>query len=179
MEQIALKDEFISEAWSHEDKFEMAKFLAEQTQVTWSETERAGMLHFSVVHFPIALLFVVVLFELLGLVLGWPMRRDLVHLLLFLAVVAAGAAAGLGLLLAKDLSAMSEDLFDHRTAGLATVGFSLGALLFREVTIWTSAGWSRWVYRVLLLLAAAAVGAAGHLGGVLVHGEFLPMMVAG
>jgi uncharacterized membrane protein len=180
MEKIALADQYISEPWSAGDKEKMVKYLAEQTTVLWSQAQSIGMFHFSVVHFPIALVNVVVLFEALGWMFGWPIRRDWVHGLLFLTVISAAVAAGLGLLLISEMTAsLSEDLSDHRTAGLATVGISLAALLLRELAIRTKSGTSQWAYRLVLLLAAAAAGAAGHLGGVLVHGEFLNQWITG
>jgi uncharacterized membrane protein/mono/diheme cytochrome c family protein len=179
MEKIALRDEFISEAWPEDVKQAMAQHLYQETKAAWTDTERVGMFHYSVVHFPIALLFIVLLFDGLGLVLGWPLKHDWVHLLLLLAVISAAAASGFGLLLAKDMTTMSEDLADHRIAGLATLGLAAGAFLLREISLWTRATWSKWGYRLLLLLAAASVGAAGHLGGMLVHGEFIPFLVSG
>ncbi len=179
MEKIGLKDEYISEPWSAEVKEAMAKHLVEETKVALTDEERVGMFHYSVVHFPIALIFVVLALEGLGLILRWPAKHDLIHLLLLLGVISAAAASGLGLLLAKEMMTMSEDLSDHRIAGLATLGLAAGAFLLREVTVLSGMSWSRWGYRLLLLLAAISVGAAGHLGGMLVHGEFLPFLVAG
>ncbi len=179
MEKIALRDEYISEPWSAEVKEAMAKHLFDETKVSWTDEERVGMFHYSVVHFPIALIFIVLLLEGLAFLFRWPAKHDLIQLLLLLTVVSGLAAAGLGLLLAKDMVTMSEDLSDHRIAGLATVGLLAGALVLRELTIWSGMSWSRWGYRLLLLLAAISVGAAGHLGGMLVHGEFLPFLVAG
>lgn len=179
MEAIALRDEYISEPWSEADKKAMANYLAEQTAVNWTDLDRLGMGHFSVVHFPIALLFVCGLFELLSLIVGWPMKRDMIHGLAWLALVATAVAVSLGLILVQQVATLSEDLDDHRMAGLATLGFVIAAVLVREIAVARQSGWAKWLYRGLLVMAMISVGAAGHLGGMLVHGEYLPAWIAG
>ena len=179
METLSLRDEYITEPWSKADKDAMTAYLAEQTYYHLNDFERLGMMHYSVVHFPVGLICVVGFFEVIGLLARWPMKRDLLHALAWLAFISTFVAVALGFILAWDVSTMSETLADHRTAGLFTLGFIASALFFRELAASFHRPGPTWAYRFLLLMAIVAVGATGHLGGLLVHGEYLPFFVTG
>jgi uncharacterized membrane protein len=179
MEKIALNAHRISEPWKPEIKSAMVDHLVEQTSVQRTDRDRLGMMHYSAVHFPIAIVFVLFLFEGIGLLAGWPMRRDLLHALTWLGAISAGVAVGLGLVLAQGYTSLGEDLLDHRTAGFAASAALLLGVAAREIALRTGSAAPRWAYRLSLLLAMAASGAAGHLGGKLVHGEFLPPWITG
>lgn len=179
MEKISIRDEYITEPWSDADKEAMAVYLTEQTRFPLSDLDRLGMLHYSVVHFPVALILIVGLYEVIGILWGWPIRRDMLHGLAWLSLISTFVAVALGLVLAWDISAMSETLNDHKIAGMCTLAFVAAAILLREVAASTGKGAPKWGYRLLLLLSIAAVGATGHLGGELVHGEYIPFLVAG
>lgn len=175
MERIALRDGYIEEGeWSDADKEAMVEYLFEQTRPRPTELERIGQLHFSAVHFPIALLFVIGLFEVALLFSGRPMERNLLHALWVLAALSTALAVAFGYCLIWELPELSEDLADHRAAGLAALAWVVVGLALREVAVWKRTAWARWGARCVLLLAIVSAGFTGHLGGRLVHGEFLP-----
>jgi uncharacterized membrane protein len=134
-------------------------------------------LHPAVVHFPIALTFAALLFELLGF---WPKLRSLataVPALLLLAALGATAAVVSGNAAeeeavvpaaAKSLVEQHEELGEKVMVGLWLLA-ALRLALFRVERL---ASWVRVVLLLLLAGVAAAVGYNGKLGGELVfrHG---------
>jgi len=134
-------------------------------------------LHPAVVHFPIALTFAALVLEALALV---PQLRQLgaaVPVLLLLAALGAVGAVVSGNLAeeeavipqaAKPLLEQHEELGEKLMVGLVVLA-ALRLVLFRTERFAT---WVRLVLLGLLVLAAAAVGYNGKLGGELVfrHG---------
>lgn len=134
-------------------------------------------LHPAVVHFPIALTLVALLFEVLG---RHPRLRALASGGLLLVVLAALGAivAVLSGNLAHDAAvvpAAARDLVESHEGLGESVMWGLLALAAIRVVLaakeWYE-GWRPWAFILLLLVAAGAVGYNGHLGGKLVfdHG---------
>jgi uncharacterized membrane protein len=130
----------------------------------------AGNLHPLLVHFPIALLLVAALLELLHLWRPAPLLRDTAVVNLVIAALGGVAAGATGWLAGEHASPPGElatVLVWHRWLGLSTVTLCLAA---------AGLGWRArrgslvWPYRVVLWLGAVLVSATGYLGGALVHG---------
>ena len=128
-----------------------------------------GRLHPLLVHFPIALVLIAAVAELIFLVTQFPEWR-----LVAVANIRAGAAfavasAGAGWILASSrIVEASPDLEWHRWLGSAAAVAAIGAAL-------ATADMDRpprrlWLYRIALFWAAALVAVAGHFGAVLVWG---------
>jgi uncharacterized membrane protein len=133
-----------------------------------------GRLHPLVVHFPIALILVAVVAELVAMGTQLPEWHTVA-----VANVRAGAVLALGsavagwLLASSRIVEASPSLEWHRWLGMSAAIAAIGA----AVTT-TGAGDKPprllWVYRLTLFWAAALVGVAGHFGAVLVWGpDFL------
>lgn len=145
--------------------------------VWWKAILYAGKFHPPIIHFPVALILVAALLEMVA----WLKPRAALSERLAVAAAinlfggAAGAlvAAALGWALAAGMGFEPElkpALFWHRWIGTATAlvaCVTVGAWFWRRRTGTTS---TRLTFRLLLLLTAASVGVVGFLGGVLVYG---------
>jgi mono/diheme cytochrome c family protein/uncharacterized membrane protein len=132
---------------------------------------KLGPLHVAVVHFPIALLIAAAVAEFWSALRGQRLPTPTVRFCILLGSVSALAAAGLGWLLAGNGygAAMPQVLNLHRWIGTTTALWALGTMLLSE---WEERRGVRtpW-FRAWLFFGALLVAAAGHLGGVLVHGD--------
>jgi len=136
-------------------------------------------LHVAVVHFPVALLLVAALFEVGATIRGLvrdeeprPSKTALYCLLLGALGAAASAASGWTLAERTSFgSSLENDLLWHRWTGVAVAALALLAVLPALLSYMRPSLGTRRLYRVLLLLAAAATSLAGHQGGAMVHGS--------
>jgi uncharacterized membrane protein len=129
--------------------------------------------HPLIVHFPIALIIVVFILDLLGAV---SRRKSLVsaaNVLSIFAALAAVAAVVSGLIAAKSVwhtDAAHELIELHETIGFAVLGAALISLIFRPaIKKKKSKGSLLWIAVIISLAAAALVGYEGYLGGEIVY----------
>jgi len=135
----------------------------------------AGRFHVMVVHFPIALIVVALLGELLAMVTRAKALDAAVRFCVFVGALAAAASAGLGWLLAEYGRYQGEDVTYHRWLGVATAALALVTAILAVRWI-RKAPEGRWAFRFSLLLTALTVGVTGHFGGILVYGrDWLPL----
>jgi uncharacterized membrane protein/mono/diheme cytochrome c family protein len=131
-----------------------------------------GRLHFPLLHFPIALLFAVVVVELFGGARLEPSARKHVSstLLSVSAVFAVVTAiSGLAYAQGEDFGGTQATTFAlHRALGLGTAAVVVGLAALRRAP---DDGAAARAYRPLLVVGALAVTATGHFGGELVHGD--------
>jgi uncharacterized membrane protein len=130
-----------------------------------------GSLHVVVVHFPIALLIAAAVGELWYLGRGGRMPAPAVRFCVLLGAASALAAVALGWLHASQGHGadMPLTLGLHRWTGTVAALWAIGTALFSEWDEHRGVR-SQW-FRAWLLFGALLVATAGHLGGVLVHGE--------
>lgn len=132
----------------------------------------AGRFHPAAVHFPIALIAVAALFEILG---AAQRNRALAVAATWLAALgAAGAvvAAALGWSAAAFSSfpgELARVLETHRWLGLATAATAVLAALAGIQSLRRGAAWP-FLFRLLLLAATVLVFVTGFFGGVLIYG---------
>lgn len=123
-----------------------------------------GRLHPLVVHFPVGLLCVALLTE----ILSWRKKHDPLRagtgILLWTGTISAFLAVVFGWLLASHEGSEGASLEIHRWAGIAT--FLLSAL-----TLYFFTKNRTNVYRALLFLTVSGVTVAGHYGAMITHGE--------
>jgi len=132
---------------------------------------RLGRLHVVLVHFPIALLIAAAAGEFRS---AWRRRTApaaAVHFCVLLGASGAVTTAALGWLHAWGGAGvgMPVTLGLHRWLGTATAGVAVltAVLSARDERRGIRSGW----FRIALVIAAALVGATGHLGGTLVFGD--------
>ena len=135
-----------------------------------------GRLHPLSVHFPIAVLLIVPLFEILGRKRSTPFLLQSVNFLLLLAAGGATLSAVLGWCLARGGGYSGPLIRQHMWGGLLVVAASSICWWLRSHG--DAAAPSR-LYLALLLLAISLVSFTGYRGGQLAHGEthlteFLP-----
>ena len=138
-----------------------------------------GRFHPALIHFPIALLLVAVVAEALCVVRRDGRYADAARFMVTAAAWISIPAAATGFFRADSLTftASEQHLFAiHRIAGIATpvliflcAGLSAGVRRSGQI-------WELWLYRGLLVIAAAAAVVAGHYGGEIVFGSgFFPL----
>jgi uncharacterized membrane protein len=123
-----------------------------------------GRLHPLIIHFPIALLLVAALLEVIGFVKPGAISPKIISLIVGIGALGALAAAFTGWIFAehsRQPSDMRATLFWHRWLGIATAFVALGA--------WAIAG-RAWTRRLLVVGTAMLVAVASHLGALLVWG---------
>ena len=139
-----------------------------------------GRLHPLLVHFPIGLVLIAAVAEVVAMTTGlWDWRAVAVGNLRAGAVFAIGAAiAGWRLASSPGIEATSS-LEWHRWLLAEPRGYSFAAVAVFGAALATAGARSQspfalWVYRITLFWAAALVAVTGHLGGLLVWGaDFL------
>lgn len=140
-------------------------------------TERIGRWHVAVLHFPIALLGAAALVEVVR-PRASPGGRGAVRVMLGLGATGAVVAAGLGLLLEESvegryaaLPAEAELLDWHKWVGIASAALAVAADLLVERRARLPERTPGWLSTGAVILAATAVGLAGHFGGQMVWGQ--------
>jgi uncharacterized membrane protein len=129
-----------------------------------------GKLHVLIIHFPIALLMAAAIAESWWMWKGrWGMS-PVVRYCVLLGAVAAVVAAALGWVHASFGGFGSgQTLWLHRWLGTAAGASAIAAALACELDVLRSRRTA--LFRGILFLSAALVGAAGHFGGMLVYGN--------
>lgn len=133
-----------------------------------AEAPSLGDLHPLVIHFPVALILVAALAELLV----WFRGAGLVTTVRFCLFIGAGGAAlsALSGWFAAEAGYRDATVFRHRWLGIAATGSSLVAWGTLELARRRDSKTLLAVGRLLLLASALLTGLAGHEGGELVHG---------
>jgi uncharacterized membrane protein len=136
-----------------------------------------GPFHPSIVHFPIVLILVAALFELVGRATDLAWWRKAAFAMLVLGTVAAWAAVWSGRGAedpAEDQGVSHDAIHEHEDAGKIAAWLALGAVAVRAVAgrLGRAAPAAGALGLLLHLLAASAIGVAGYRGGRLVfeHG---------
>ncbi|HEY4220528.1 MAG TPA: c-type cytochrome domain-containing protein [Myxococcota bacterium] len=127
-----------------------------------------GRTHLLLLHFPVAILFAVLLLEVALRKRALEPRREFMGALLLVAAVGAVVVVVTGLLYAQSESFHGREaqmLTQHRNLGIATAVLALVTYIVHR------RGGLRVAYLLMLVLACAAVTATGHRGGEIVHGE--------
>ncbi|MCF0069896.1 DUF1549 domain-containing protein [Dyadobacter sp. CY261] len=121
-------------------------------------------MHPLLVHFPIGLLCIALLFELIDWKHKSTVLRDGTRIITWISAGSAVVAVIFGLLLASSEDSSGTNLEIHRWAGIATMVLSLA-------TAFTLRSGSRSLFRGLLLTTVFGVSFAGHYGAMLTHGD--------
>jgi len=130
-----------------------------------------GRLHPMLVHFPIALILVAVVMELFTLGNFRHSFRSGIRFLVILGAISAAVSAVMGMLLAENEGISGSSLDLHRIIGLVSASMSILLLVLLRKSELNPSKFSIKSYRFLLLLTGIGIGAAGHFGAALTHGE--------
>lgn len=123
-----------------------------------------GRLHPMIVHFPIALLFVAVLLDVVGGRTRAEQFKPAIRVLVYAGAVSAILSVVFGLLLSRTEEYGGQTLSLHQWSGILT-------MVLACATAWACLRRSPRIRKVLLYLTVAGVTVAGHLGATLTHGE--------
>jgi len=124
-----------------------------------------GRLHPMIVHFPISLLLVALLIEIIALKRKSTNFQPAIRVLVFAGAISAIAAVVFGLLLFNNNDyEISATLEVHQWTGIAT-------MILGSITALAYWKFSAPIQKTLLTLTAAGVTIAGHYGAYLTHGE--------
>ena len=133
-----------------------------------------GKFHPLAVHFPIALILAAVLAEVMLVVTHRRSFADAGRFAISTGALGAIAAIALGLAAAAHAGysgQYADTLALHRWLGIAAGAAAVLAAVFSALSRREQGGPRLvWVYRAALLVSAALVGVAGHLGATLVYG---------
>src|SRR5690606_5403328 len=144
---------------------------ASEPEAIWWGWEFVGRLHPMLVHFPVSLLLIAAIMEVLTFRRFQSQLRAGINWLVFIGSSSAVVAAICGWLLAWTGEYGGDTFYAHQWAGTATAvlgaiaGFLLLAGQRTERMVLLKA------YRVTLLLSSVGVFLAGHYGGSITHGQ--------
>ncbi len=141
----------------------LAQDVAQDETTFWLWTF-LGRLHPMVVHFPISLLFVALLLEIIASEKKLVDFRSAIKVLIVIGATSAVVSVLLGLLLANAGDYGSSILPTHQWTGIAT-------MVLASITTWCYFKHSRTVQLWLLTVTTVCVTVAGHFGASLTHGE--------
>lgn len=137
--------------------------LLQATETFWL-WQFLGRLHPLLVHFPIGLLCVALVLELID----WKRKsaglRDATGILTWIGAISAVMAVVFGLMLANAEESSGTNLEIHRWAGIATMTLAVLATIALRSP-------NRTWYRSLLSVTVFGVSLAGHYGAMLTHGD--------
>jgi uncharacterized membrane protein/mono/diheme cytochrome c family protein len=123
-----------------------------------------GRLHPMIVHFPISLIIVALLLEVVQRIKGNHSMSDAIRALIYVGSVSAVLAVVFGLLLSNTEGYGGDLLPIHQWSGIATMILSV------LTTIAASQNLQK-VQFTLLIVTVMSVGVAGHYGAMLTHGD--------
>jgi len=130
-----------------------------------------GRLHPLLAHFPIALILIAAVAELLAMTTRVPEWRAVAVVNLRAGAAFAIASAVAGWLLASSrIVEASPSLEWHRWLGTSAAVLAIGAAFTSGPLVYNRSSRLTWGYRVAVFCAAGLVGVAGHFGAVLVWG---------
>jgi uncharacterized membrane protein len=130
-----------------------------------------GRFHPLFVHFPIGLLAVAFIFEVLALRESFQKLRYAVHFVLVIGAASAIASAITGYLLSLEGGYPDELLQFHQNLGIATAAFATVMCFARKMIYRSHPEKQARVNTMLLFVLVILLSMAGHAGGSLTHGE--------
>ena len=123
-----------------------------------------GRLHPLIVHFPVGLLCIALLLEIISWFRKSTELRAGINAMLWIGAVSSVIAAALGLVLVNQEDYAGKGVIVHQWSGLATMVLAI-------LTVIALRSGRVNLYRSLLILTVVGVSVAGHYGALLTHGE--------
>ncbi|NUO00018.1 MAG: hypothetical protein HUU01_05315 [Saprospiraceae bacterium] len=126
----------------------------------------AGRMHPLILHFPIVLMLLVIVWETVVGAKDNPLYRPVGDALLLATVLSTVVAALMGLFLSQEEGYAAATLFGHKWSGVAVSLLSWGWYVYRERIRQT-----KWAARAVAACGAVSILLAGHQGASITHGE--------
>lgn len=142
-----------------------------EPEPAWWGWEFLGRMHPMLVHFPVSLLLVAAIMEVLTFRRFQSQLRTGINWLVFVGGAGAAVAGLCGWLLAWAGDYGGDTFFAHQWAGTATAVLGVIAALLLRGALRTNQPALIKSYQVVLLLSSVGVTVAGHYGGSLTHGQ--------
>lgn len=146
----------------------------EAAAVTKSMIKFLGKFHLLFLHFPIALVLIALLAEILGLIVKRSLFFDSARFMVLVAALSVVATVSLGWMAAAYLDYAGDYarmLWLHRWSGSITGGIVLFTAFCSELSHFLREGkTARTIYRIALVTSAAGIALTGHVGALMVHG---------
>ena len=130
-----------------------------------------GRLHPMVVHFPLSLLLLAAVLELISIRRFQSRWRPAIEIMLWVGALSAVASAGLGYMLMIHDEYNGEGVDLHQKLGIATAALSMTSLGIYVLSRRNPARNRVMAYRAALFLSAITLVATGHYGAMLTHGN--------
>ena len=130
-----------------------------------------GRLHPLIVHFPIALVVVALLLEVIGLRKGNHELRKATNILLLAGAASAVIAVAFGWLLEAQEEYTGNLLTLHKWTGIGTAALATLTLLIHQRMLLRNQWRLLKAYRIALVVTVLGVSVAGHFGASLTHGD--------
>ncbi len=134
-------------------------------------TTLIGRFHPLVVHFPIAVLLMAVVFELLSRIRSFKKLKVAVQPTLMIGAITSLFSVATGLLLEQEGGYVEKLLTVHKYLGIATTLLSFGVYFLRQRILSFDKVKRKQIRLILLIPVAVLVSLTGHWGGSLTHGE--------
>lgn len=139
-----------------------------------------GRLHPMLVHFPIALLLVAAIMELVTLRKFQHPLRSGIRFLVILGALSAIISAGMGWFLAENEAITGSILDLHRLIGLSCAGLSVFLLMALHKSTRNPSPSAIKAFRFFLFVTSLGISVAGHFGAALTHGaDYLTEVLPG
>ena len=130
-----------------------------------------GRFHILALHFPIALLLITPLLELMGRLPSLQYLRQGVQPILWMAALFSAAACGLGFMLATGEGYVGKLIEAHMWGGIICTILMFVALFFNELNAQLKNGFAYVAYLIALIGSIGVMSASSHQGASMVHGE--------
>lgn len=130
-----------------------------------------GELHPALIHFPIALIFIALIFDILYWVKQQQVFQNIAAWMIIIAAVLLIPAAFTGFL-AKDFYPVGDpDVIRHQYMALATAFFTLGYAIFRGYVLSKQKIIPVYLYLLLGLINIGLINTTAEFGGIVVRGK--------
>src|SRR5688500_2376362 len=130
-----------------------------------------GRFHPLVVHFPIAILLMAIVFELLAKISSLKKLKSAVQPTLFIGALTSVISVSTGLILEQEGGYDEELLSVHKYLGLSTTALAFIVFFLRRQTLSIDKAKRKQIRLMLLIPVVILVSLTGHWGGSLTHGE--------
>lgn len=130
-----------------------------------------GELHPAIIHFPIALIFTALVFDILVWYTKNEIFQSIASWLIVIAAIILVPTALTGFLAEDFYPANDPDVFRHQNMAIATAIFTIGYAVFRGYVLYNNRLYPLYLYLLLSLFNVGLVSITAEFGGIVVRGK--------